>query len=208
MRKIDPRFIFGAVLILAGILNLLGNFRVLENVSGVFWGILFVAVGAAFLYGFISYPQNWWPLLPALAFFGMAASAFLPNSLDALKGLAFLGSLGIAFWVVYFTGRERWWAIIPGGVLLTLGVVSALDDSASGNSGGVFFMGLGLTFLLTAVLPSTVSRNWAYIPAAILLVFGAILGTPYSSITNYIWPIILVLLGGYLIWNFLRPRTE
>ena len=137
----------------------------------------------------------------------MAASSILPDSLDALGGLLFLGGISLAFWWVYFTDRNRWWAIIPAGVLLTLGVVSALDNVSAFNTGGLFLLGLGLTFVLVAVLPSVGNRSWAMIPGVILLLLGAIIGVPFLGLSSYVAPIALILAGGYLVLRFFRNQT-
>ena len=114
----------------------------------------------------------------------------------------------MGFWWVYFTSTDRWWAIIPAGVLLTLGVVSVLDNVSGMETGGLFFLGLGLTFILVAVLPGETSgRSWALIPGVILLLLGALLGTPLRGITDYLWPAVLIILGGYFVLRFFTNRS-
>jgi hypothetical protein len=139
---------------------------------------------------------------------GLAASSFLPESLEAYDGLVFFAGISLAFWWVYFTNMQRWWAIIPAGVLLTLGVVSALDNISGFETGGSFFLGLGLTFILVALLPGGRARQWALIPGVLLLVFGVILGTPFSGLANYFWPAILILLGAYFVFGFFRSQQS
>jgi hypothetical protein len=207
MRRIDPRLLIGSLLILGGLLTLLDNFGVIRNASGIFWGLVLGLGGLAFLYLYLTNTSNWWALIPAFALFGMAASNFLPSSLKAWNGLMFLGGLGFAFWAIYFTGRERWWAIIPGGVLLTLGVISVLDNVSGRDSGGLLFLGLGITFLLVAILPAPINRSWAIFPAAALLVLGALLGTPFKGLADYVWPAALFIAGAYLIFNFFRGKN-
>jgi len=209
MRRFDPRLLLGVLFILGGVLALLGAMDIVSNAGGIFWGLIFAAGGAVFLYILLSDRNSWWAAFPAFTLFGLAASSFLPASLQAYDGLVFFLGISLGFWWVYFTGPERWWAIIPGGVLLTLGIVSVLDDLLGGNAGGgVFFLGLGLTFVLVAILPGGSGRSWALIPGAILLVFGAILGTPYFGLAEYLWPAVLILLGGYFILRFFRNRPS
>jgi hypothetical protein len=134
----------------------------------------------------------------------MAASSFLPESLDAFGGLAFFGVLSIAFlWVFFSDTIGRWWAIIPAGVLLTLGVISVLDELTDIDTGGVLFVGLGLTFALVAILPGGSQRTWAFIPAVILMIFGTLL-VPSLGLATYAGPALLILLGGYLVFRFFR----
>jgi hypothetical protein len=92
--------------------------------------------------------------------------------------------------------------------MLTLGTISVLDEVSGVENGGVLFLGLGLTFILLTILPGGSSRSWALIPGVILLIFGAILGTPLAGFTQYLWPVILVVLGGYLIVRFFRSQSS
>jgi hypothetical protein len=207
MRKYDFRLVFGGLLILGGVLALLGTMGVIGNAGGIFWGLVWGAVGVFFLYLLIGDRQrNWWAVFPAFTLLGMAVSSFLPKSIDFLSGLVFLGGISLAFWWVYFTDRSRWWAIIPAGTLLTLGAVSTLDEVSGIDTGGFFFIGLGLTFLLVALLPGGNKQSWAWIPAVILLILGT-LSVTSLGISSYVGPALLILVGGYLILRFFRNQS-
>jgi hypothetical protein len=208
MRRYDPRLILGVLLVLGGLLSLLDATGVISNGGGIFWGLVFAAGGLFFLYMLINDRDNWWAAFPAFTLLGLALSSFLPDSLDAYSGLVFFAGISLGFWWVYFTDTERWWAIIPAGVLLTLGIVSSVDSFAGDPAtGGLFFLGLGLTFILVAVLPGGSGRSWALIPGVLLLLFGALLGTPYRGVTDYLWPAVLILLGGYFVLRFFTNRS-
>lgn len=204
MRRIDPRLLIGILLVLGGILSLFDVMGVISNAGGIFWGLIFATGGLLFLYMLRSDPNNWWAAFPGFTLLGLALSSFLPDSLDAFGGLAFFAGISLAFWWVYFNDRERWWAIIPAGVLLTLGVVSVLDEMTGRQTGGSLFLGLGITFLLVALLPGGRSRSWALIPGTILLLFGAVLGTPFFGIAEFFWPAILIVLGIFMVFRFFR----
>ena len=208
MRRIDPRLLLGVLLVVGGILSLLDVQGIISNGSGIFWGLIFGAGGLVFLYMMFSDPNNWWAAFPGFTLLGLAASSFLPKSLQAYDGLVFFAGISLAFWWVYFSNRERWWAIIPAGVLLTLGIVSVLDNISGLQTGGSFFLGLGLTFVLVAILPGGSSRTWALIPGVILLLFGALLGTPFSGLTQYLWPAVLIIVGVYLVFRFIRNQSS
>lgn len=208
IRRYDPRLIFGGLLVLGGLLSLLDAMGVITNGGGVFWGLIFAAGGLFFLSMLINNREGWWAAFPAFTLLALALSSFLPDSLEPYSSLVFFIGLSLGFWWVYFTGMERWWAIIPAGVLLTLGIVSTLDNVSGIETGGLFFLGLGLTFLLVALLPGEKSgRSWALIPGVVLLLFGALLGTPYRGVTDYLWPAILILLGGYFVLRFFINRS-
>jgi hypothetical protein len=207
MKKFDPRVWLGVLLVLGGVLSLLGALDIIADAGDVFWGIVWGAVGLFFLYMLVRDRSAWWAAFPAFTLLGLAASSFLPDSLQALDGLVFFAGISLAFWWVYFTDTNRWWAIIPGGVLLTLGLTSVLDEVSSFETGGFFFLGLGLTFILVAILPGGSGRSWAFIPGVILLIFGSILGTPAVGLLEYVWPAVLIVLGVYFVVRFFRNQS-
>ena len=209
VRKFDPRLWLGILLVFGGVLALLDAMGVISNAGGIFWGLIFAAGGALFLYMLLNERENWWAAFPAFTLFGLAAQSILPDSLSDFDELVFFAGISLGFWWVYFTGTERWWAIIPAGVLLTIGATSAIDNMLGGDSGGgLFFLGLGLTFILVAILPGGSSRQWAYIPGVLLLVFGALIGTPARGLSEYLWPAILIVLGGYFVVRFFMSRPS
>ena len=207
MKRYDPRLWIGGILLFVGALSLLENLNIISGISGIFWGVVWAGVAAYFLYR-LFVQREWWAAFPGFVFLGWAVSAILPPPLDALGGFIFFAGISAAFLWVYFTDKTRWWAIIPAGVLLTLGTISVVDEVSGGDNGGLFFLGLGLTFVLLTILPGGSSRSWALIPGAILLVFGAILGTPFAGFTQYLWPAILIILGGYFIVRFIRSQSS
>lgn len=207
MRKYDPRLIIGGLLVFGGILALLDTMGVINNAGGIFWGLIWGAVGIFFIYLLLDDRQrNWWAAFPGFTLIGMAIASILPEPLDNLGGLVFFTGIGLAFLWVYFTDRSRWWAIIPGGTMITLGVVSALDEISGFDSGGIFFIGLGLTFALVAILPGGGSRSWAFIPAIVLVIMGTLL-IPALGIGSYVGPALLIIGGGFLVLRFFRNQT-
>lgn len=206
MKRLNPRIVIGTLLILAGGLGFLEAFGILRDASDVFWGVIFLLAGGAFLTVFVGgfSRGQWWAIIPGLILAGIGVSILLPDSLDDLGGAIFLGSIGLSFWLVYLSGRDRWWAIIPGGVLITLAVVSALPDSLFGGlgTGAVFFLGLALTFLLVALLAGMV---WAYWPAGILGIIGVLaLFQSQVYLLTYIGAAALICVGVVIIWRSLR----
>jgi len=209
MRQLNPRLLIGVLLLVGGFISLLDAMGIITNAGGIFWGLIFGVGGLVFLYMLFSdQTNNWWAAFPGFTLLGMAVSSFLPHSLDTYGGLAFFAGISLAFWWVYFTDRERWWAIIPGGVLLTLGIISAIGQGSAAGTSGSLFLGLGLTYILVAVLPGSRSRMWALIPGTILLIFGAVIGTPAFGFAQYFWPLHLILLGGFFVIRFFRNRSS
>lgn len=195
MKKIDYRIIIGSALILGGGLMLLDNLGVLQGATGYFWAIVFLAAALALLYFFFTDVNKWWYAIPGFALAGAAVSSLIDEHLG-WDGAMFLGGMGLGFLVAFFRKRDQWWTIIPGGILLTLATTSSLTEVYQlADTGGVFFIGLGITFLLVGILAKMM---WAYIPAAILLVLGFFLGTPFVGWLEYGW-IAALLLGGILL---------
>ena|SRR5258706_2908875 len=204
MKRYDPRLWIGGLLVFLGLLSLLDNLNIISGVSNIFWGVVWGLVGLYFFYRLYMDRSQWWAIFPAFTLLGLAASPFS----GAFSGSVFLGAISLAFWWVYFSDTNRWWAIIPGGVMLTLGVISVLDNFTGLENGGILFLGLGLTFILVAILPGGSSRSWAFIPGIILLIFGAFLSTSFGGLTAYLWPVVLIILGGYFIVRFFMKPTS
>ncbi len=201
MKRIDWRIIVGLLLILWGVLSLLQKTGLIPWGVNLFWGLVGIGGGAAFLYVFSANPRaQWWTAIPGFLLLGLGAAAFLPKWLD---GVAFLGSIGLAFWAIYLTNPPHWWAIIPGGVLLTLAATSGLSERLAVDVGSVFFLGLGLTFLLVAVLAR---HSWAYFPALALVLFAAVLGLGFGGLLDWLWIGALFLAGLILVLFALLRR--
>jgi hypothetical protein len=203
VKNLDFRILIGTALILLGGLMLLQRIGFFPGLLDVFWGVVFLAGAAFFLYRFASDPSaEWWAAIPGFALTGLAAEILVPPSLGNWHGLLFLGALGLGFFAVYASGRQRWWAIIPGGVLITLGIIAILTQKLGGQESGPFlFVGLGITFLLVAILAG---MRWAYIPGIVLIVLAALVGTASATAFNLVWPLTLIVAGLLLIWQFLR----
>jgi hypothetical protein len=208
MKRFDLRILWGFLLICAGGLFLLQEINFIPDAWDFIWGILFVVSGLVFIYIFWTNRQNWWPIIPGIGLLSLGLLIFLDNLLPGADwlGAIFLGGIGISFWLIYAINRENWWAIIPGGVLVSLAIVAGIDPFVGEDiGGGIFLVGLGLTFGLLGILPSTQGgMKWAFIPSLILIVVGFATMSALMTYVNYIWPIALIVLGGYFIFKNLR----
>ena len=211
MKKMDVRILIGALMIGAGVLFLLQTFNIVPNAWNILWIGAFAVGALVFFYVYFSDRAQWWALIPAMTLFGLAGTVLVascfPEFAD-ISGAFFLTGISLGFWLIYLTNREFWWAIIPGGVLLTLSAVVFADDWIAGDSGGgVFFLGLALTFVGVALLAKPRENFWwAYIPAAVLFVMGVFLIGPLQSVFNYVWPVALILAGGFLLFRNFRKN--
>lgn len=208
MKRYDPRLWIGILMVFGGALILLENLNIISDVGDIFWGIVWGLVGLFFLYMLIRDRDSWWAAFPAFTLLGLSASSLLPAALDAYSGLVFFAGISAGFIWVYATDTSRWWAIIPAGVLLTLGIIAALDEVFGMDSGSFLFLGMGLTFILVAILPGGSGRSWAFVPGVVLLVFGSFLATDSVGLLEYLWPAVLILVGGYFVLRFFRNPSS
>jgi hypothetical protein len=208
---LESRVLWGALLILAGLVFLMQNVFNLQ-LGGLFWAALLALGGLIFISVYLNDRRHWWGLIPGFTLLGVAAtvsvSNFFPRLDDIFGGLFVLGGIGMAFVVVYLADRRNWWAVIPAGVMLTLAAISVLDQLLGGfGSGGLLFLGLALTFALVAILPNPQGRmSWAWYPAGILAVIGLIISAASENLIGYIWPLVLILGGLALIYRTLISR--
>lgn len=204
MKRFNANLLWGVLLIAAGVLFLLQNMGYLQNFSAAIWFVVFLAAGIGSLFVFTTNRAHWWALIPAFVFIGLSGTiglgTFAPRLEGQWSGAVFLGSMGVGFVAVYFARRENWWAIIPGGVMLTLAVVT-IADAREIESGGIFFVGLAVTFALIFL---ATRMRWPLIPAAVLFAIGLFIGMGLEKAINYVWPVVLIVAGLYMIYRVSR----
>jgi len=212
MKWLSNRILWGIILIIGGFLFLIEAITDIQ-LGGLFWSVVFGLIAIAFFSLFFANRAQWWPLIPGVIFADLAlvslVNVLFPSFQDTLGGALFLAGLGLMFWVVYIINRTQWWAIIPGGVLITLAGVAAITSFTSDDTevAGVFFLGLGLTFFLLGILPAKQGdMRWAFIPAAVLFFIGVAISIVTVSVLNFVWPILLILVGIYIIYASFKPR--
>jgi len=211
VKWLESRILWGALLIVAGVIFLLQNLFNFQ-LGGFLWGLVLGAAGVVFLAVFFGNRAHWWSLIPGFSLLGIAATilidVFFPRLGNIFGGTLVLGGIALAFLTIYLFDHNHWWAIIPGGVMLTLSVFVLLEEVFRGFGGaGVFFLGLGFTFVAVALLPTPQGRmTWAWIPAGILLAIGVIVAAASEALLGYVGPIALILAGVYFILRGLIRR--
>ena len=189
-------------------------YALLGSIHLSFAVLLFGLPALMFLLVFILDRRQWWALIPSCALMGL--TAVLLNELNQFSSslisvAIFLFSIGLSFWLIYFI--KRWWAaLIPAGVLTVFTSMLILADNAVAASiiGAIFFFGLALVFLLIRLVNhANPAFNWPWWPAGILAAIGVlILLLDSAAITPYLWPLLLIVVGGgLLLRNFLQPRS-
>lgn len=213
MRWLESRILWGSLLILGGILFLLQNLGIFQGGS-LFWALLLGLAGLFFLSIFFTNRANWWGLIPGFTLLSVALlimlQEFVPRFTNIWGGSLVLGSIGLSFLAIYLVDRNNWWAVIPGGVLLTLTVVAGASQFLPGfEMGGILFLGLGLTFTLVAIIPTPPgSLRWAWLLAGVLILMGLLFLAATGQMIGLIWPLALIVVGGYLILRTFRPRMS
>ncbi len=212
-RWLGSRILWGSLLILAGVMFLLQNLGVFRF-GDLFWSLLFIVGGAAFLSVVLQDRAQWWAIIPGLTLLGIGViiglTILTPGFMAFIGGSIVLGSIGLAFLIIFLLDREKWWALIPAGTMLTLAIVAAISQAVPGmETGGVFFLGLGLTFAVVALLPTRAGRmTWAWIPAGILALMGLLLMAAAGSLMGYLWPLVIIAAGGFLILRTFLGRPS
>lgn len=214
MNRQGLRILISIFLIGMGILALLSNLNMLPvNLFNTqwLWMAVFGFIGIVFLGVFIgNIRDQWWAVIPGLTLIGLALLVGVPAFQGQSGGGLFLGMIGLSFLVIYLTHREFWWAIIPGGVLLTLALIAGISNPDNGMAmGGFFFLGLALTFILLYLLPNPAGRmQWALWPAGALGVMGVLILTGASGLAQFVWPLVLILFGGWMVYRAMRKRVQ
>ena len=119
--------------------------------------------------------------------------------------------IGLIF-VAAYAATRRYGLLIPAGILTGLGAGILLQDFAVTRESAV--LGLGIGFLaiygvdLAARRSSQRARWWPLIPGAILTIIagaGGAFGDEGGRTIQQAWPIILVVIGA---WLLLRDRVS
>ncbi len=211
MKWLASRVFWGSLLIIGGILFLIQNIFGYQFGS-LFWSIAFGLGGLFFISLFISNRENWWGLIPGMTLIGIGLNiglgALFPQLERYIGGTIILGAIGLSFLIIYILNREYWWAIIPTGVLLSLAIVVGLESFISDMAFvSLFFIGMGLTFAVVALIPTSEGKlKWAWLPAGVLLFMGLIFSAFSGAVMVYVWPVVLIVGGLYLLYRTFSSR--
>jgi hypothetical protein len=202
-------------LIPAGVTFVLALIVILSStVQGEWIGSLFLfAVGLSFVVVYLNNRTRQWALLVAYILFVLSiapAMASFSGDTAAYFGSVFLLAIAVPFFVVYFRSEQQnWWAIIPAGVMTTLAVITTLaiagwirDAESGGQSNAILMSGLAITF---AVIWLRHAKPWAKI-VTIVLAALAVVSVFFVSYSEIIWPVAIILLGGYLLYTAMKPK--
>jgi drug/metabolite transporter (DMT)-like permease len=100
-------WLWGGLLIVAGVLLLAQNFDLFGATEDVVWAAMFALGSAMFLSVAVRYRRHWWAFIPGMVLLSLATiiglQASVPRSAGAWGGPIMLGGIGLAFWLIYAT---------------------------------------------------------------------------------------------------------
>ncbi len=174
--------------------------------------IVLFSVALPFLVVFLINRNNRWALIPASILAGVGLIPVLAVRLNGeLMAAAILFLISLPYFVVYFWSARNWWALIPAGILASIGAGLALlgyNGFISGNEtvmNGVMFLGWALTFGFLWLRRNSQPTAWAKYPAGIMFTLSVII-LAFGSISELIWPLLLVAAGVVVLVFNLIPR--
>lgn len=214
MEKAKSNLVFGSLLVLIGLAYLLNNLDIIFIESEVAVSTIFLGIGAYLLFKFSKTKAMGFLIMGAIfTFIGLVIwLESIPGFDDQFIGVIVLWTAAALFSYRFLKNHENWGFLIPAGVLFTIGSMVWLEMVLYNEDvlGSVFFLGLGSTFGFLYLIRNEKNRlDWAKVPALCLVAFSGFLFlvTSDSLITDMFFPVVLILLGGYLVYNATKQKS-
>jgi hypothetical protein len=184
-----------------------------DSVGGEWVGALFLLlIGLTFLFIYLNNRTRIWALIVAYVFGVLSIAPMMAGGGEtaAYYGPIFLFAVALPFFIIYSRSAENWWAIIPAGAVTVIAIIAALaiaglirNENEGGYANALLMGGLAATF---AVIWLRHAKPWAKIVTFVLaaLAIGSVFFATYSQI---FWPLAIILIGIYLFYTALRPKT-
>jgi hypothetical protein len=206
-------------LIPGGVMLFLALTTLLVDSTGGEWvGALFLfMIALSFFVVYLNNRTRMWALLVAYitGVLGIAPLMSMGGRDAAYFGPIFLFAVALPFFYVYFRSPENWWAIIPAGAVTVVAIIAAaaiagfINDSgrgafvSAGIANAILMSGLALTF---AVVWLRHAKSWAKIVTIVLAVM-AVASVFFATSPQILWPVAIIVVGIYLFYTALRPKT-
>jgi hypothetical protein len=126
-------------------------------------------------------------------------------SLETAGSLLFLAA-GVAFLVSWLVNRGAG-SLYLGSIITALAAPDLLAAAKIVEGPGVGTLCLGVAFLFIAAVRAATGGGWGW-QAALGVILAAIGGTAVAvpGVTDLVWPVLLVVLGGILLLRAARER--
>jgi hypothetical protein len=127
------------------------------------------------------------------------------------SGSFMLFAIALPFLFVYLRSpEERWWALIPAGILGTTALLSTVVmlPALSGSEYNwrlpniLMYLGIASTF---AFLWLRHHKSWGLLVSVLAVIMAGI--SWFSADLQQYWPALIILVGIYMLYNTLRPRS-
>ena len=208
MKIQNNQFVIGIIIIVVGLLILLNNLDIFNLSEQLFWGVVIAGLGINFLRLHKQKPEHRGLIWMGLIFIVIGTITILDSFIyftDEIFGTMFLWFISAIFISVYIKNNLNWWALIPGGIFLILGAIVIIESYRllpDDLLGFVFLFGFSLIFWFLYLIKDEKNKlEWAKYPAAIFAIisFFVLSFVWNSSLSNFIFPISIILLGLYFL---------
>lgn len=207
----ENNYLLGTLLIFIGILFLLLNFSIITFNSLVF------LLSIALIVGYFVRHERVYLILGSILFIISSVSlldgAILPNI--SIKSFLFLSIFGIIALAIYLRENNKAYLILSG-LLISLGFYNLISKLSSTSVIWVFFLLVGISFFIIYLVgyrrsgiewPKNISLGMLIL-ALILWLSTNIRGKlKFKDFIVYFWPILLILIGGKILYNIVRSRN-
>ncbi len=217
MSSLNKSQITGLVIITIGLLALLSGPQLPDRYQEIGLAALVFLMAAAFfqIYKNNRQKQSFGILSLILT---LAGIWILVNSTwdlsDTFWSMLFFFILAIVFGVVYSKTPPKWWSAALSGLFLTLGTVNLLSWTRLLHVEYhlvVLLLGLGLTAAYLWLQPPSLNvQRWALILTAffLLLAVYTVVERTVSWNTTYVWPVLFIAAGIWLLVNSFKPKRN
>ncbi len=202
----------GILLILLGIAVFLKNFKIMPGST------LVLFAGILLLYLYYTRKQQAFLLLGSIA----AISGILSILGDLrifrfeITGELFFALLGLVFIFIYYSKKNIGF-LIPGAILISLGCyIYLMENFNSSELWPMFFILLGIAFYSIYFIALYGKENWPLVVGTILMLVGLVFLTFSYGILdwrlwqyyNYLWPLLLILVGVLILIRTIKGKDS
>ncbi len=203
MSKVRGSIIWGALLVLLGVVLLLESLGIVRMLGRLAWSVVLGGIGLPFLLIYAGDRRQWWSLIPGCVMVSVGLGVLAGG---ALTPIIIVGGIGVPFWLIYLQDRRNHWALIPAWVMTCVaGTVVLGQLGLEWLIAPTVMFSIAIPFL--AVYLADRSQWWALIPGGIMGAIGTflLLGSIVTASTTA-WAVILIILGVWMLIRAFRPH--